>query len=349
MREWHAVFSSPDANLQAIGISAATGSNTPHHVARTLVQLRAALEDERAKHAPADGRHSHEVSELRAALRDTGRVGREQAAYEIAALQTSARAAVDEERVRRQAAEVALRKCQAGVAAAVAEQVEEQVNAVRVQANADAAEAASAHASTVGALQAELQLALRRAGALEAESAAQRRAAQRQQEDDSAAIAALKAELSKSRTDAETEANALRNQLAEQDAAWSKALEDRDAAWRASDSVVRATAQDERIAFLTRRLEELERLAEAMQQALCGESNKIAETKPQRTWCGGGVTAHTSGNPAALLAAGSSAAKSPATARHRGDIDILARVRHSGTSAAGGRAVQETQYYAVVA
>lgn len=123
MREWQAVFGSPDAALVRIGISAAAGTHTPHHVARRLQELQSQLDEERTRHAPADSRHAHEVAELRAALRDTGRVAREQATYEVAALQAAARAAVEEERVARKAAEEALQEARAGAAATIAAQV----------------------------------------------------------------------------------------------------------------------------------------------------------------------------------------------------------------------------------
>jgi hypothetical protein len=362
LRDWHAVFGAPDAALTSLGISGGDGTNTPHHVARALKQLRAALEDERAKHAPTDGRHAHEVAELRAALRDSSRVGREQASYEVATLQAAARAAVEEERTRRTAAEAALKECRASIAAAVAAQVEEKVAAVQAKAQEHAAAADAEHAAAVGALQAELQLALRRAGAADAEAESLRRATQRQQEAAASAVAALKAELDRTRAEADSDAQALRARLVDQDEAWARALADRDAAWRATDSVVRAAAQDERIAFLTRRLEELERLAEAMQLALLSGSSQDGRTQQarleeptqqQRTWCGGALTSHTSGDPAALLAAGGTTLPPPssATARHTGVIDVLARVKHSGaTASASSRgAVVETQYYAVVA
>lgn len=123
LREWQGVFGAPDVALARLGISAATGTHSPQHVARRLLALDAELREERSRHAPTDSRHAHEVAELRAALRDTGRVSREQATYEVAALQAAARAKVEEERAARCAAEAALQEARAGAAATIAAQV----------------------------------------------------------------------------------------------------------------------------------------------------------------------------------------------------------------------------------
>jgi hypothetical protein len=355
LRDWHAVFGAPDANLAALGISAADGTNTPRHVLRAILQLRGALEDEQTKHAPADGRHAHEVAELRAALRDTGRVGREQASYEVAALQAAARTAVEAERASRTAAEAALRDCRACIAATVEAQVAEQVAVVRAEAAADAKAVAATHASEVGALRAELELAQRRAGAAEAEADAHKRAAQREKQQSSEAIAALREELGQARSSADAEIKALRAQILAQDATWAQALQDRDAAWRASDSIVRATAQEARIAFLTRRLEELERLAEVMQQALLacdGGAQKLSAENNSRGWSGGARTAQTHTLGAPPLPASDHAGGVARPSSSGKGVDVLARVRHSGVGAAeaaGSRAALETEYYAVVA
>ena len=127
VREWQGVFGAPDAALGRLGISAASGTNSPHHIARRLLALAAEIEDERTRHAPADSRHAHEVAELRAALRDTGRVSREQATYEVAALQAAARAAVEEERRARRKAESELQDERAGAAATIMAQARQSV------------------------------------------------------------------------------------------------------------------------------------------------------------------------------------------------------------------------------
>ena len=125
---------------------------------------------------------------------------------------------------------------------------------------------------------------------------------------------------------------------------------------RASDSVVRAAAQDDRIAFLNRRLSELERLTEAMQGALLAQAGGAPAAaaqeisggttqQQQRSWCGGVLTAHTASNPAALQAP----LPAPATARFKGTVESVARVKLAATAGITGPGVVETQYYAVVA
>lgn len=234
----------------------------------------------------------------------------------------------------------------------------ERVDAVRARAAEDAAAARAAFDAEIGRLQAELQLARRRADVLDADAAAERRASRAALDDHSAAVAALEAQLAEARAYAAAEAAALRAQLEAQGTDWARALEECDAAWRASDTVARAAAQDQRIAFLNRRLEELERLTEAMQVALLtqggggGQPGAARQQQPappplpQRTWCGGVTTAHTASDPAALLAP----LPTPATARHRGAVETIARVKlAAAASAQGGRGITETQYYAVVA
>lgn len=218
---------------------------------------------------------------------------------------------------------------------------------MRARAAEDAAARRLAYDAELGRLQAELQLARRRADALDADVAAERRSSQIQIESHASAVAALEAQLKDARAAGAAEAAALRRQLEEQGAEWARALEECDAGWRASDSIVRAAAQDERIAFLNRRLSELELLVEAMQSALATQGGGTAPpTNVQRTWCGGVLTAHTAGDPTGLAPP----TPSPATARQRGVVETVARVKLAAAAAAtAGRGVVETQYYAVVA
>jgi hypothetical protein len=341
LRGWNEVFASPSRALQAAGVTRA--SNTPAALAARLTALATSLAQSEEARLAAATAHAQEVSDLRAALRDSGRVTREQGARELRDLAGQAETVIAGERATRAAAQEELAAFKATMAEeirrGVAAEAGAATRALRAQLAAAQAEAAGAAAAREAA---EAGAAAARAAgeAARAEAATQAQLAKEELGESAGRAAAGQRAAAAALAGARAEAAEREGAL---DGAWRRKWEETQAAWERSTGAVRTAALEAQIAFLTRRVRELQELAQAMQVALGGGRGGEVEGGQAPPLHGSGGSASSSsasssssggGGGGGLAAQGAGGAKAASWRRMAfGSAPVI--VKHGALEAAG--------------
>lgn len=272
--EWSDIFASPSSALVAAGVTRSTSS--PAFLARRLLELDAARASAESRANSARVAGEREAADLRSALRDAGRVSREQAAHELSSLKQAADGAVARERAARASAEETLAKTRATMASDVANEVRLGVAAathdLRLATEAARADAAAAIAAANRSRNEALERAKTAETMLAAERSMAAQAATRAEE--SAAAAAAKADAAVCA--AREEALSAVRERDDIDAAWRQRWLATNSAWENSASSLRVSTLENQCAFLTCRVRELQTLCDAMQIALAGSHGASA-------------------------------------------------------------------------
>jgi hypothetical protein len=266
LREWNEVFSSPSRALQAAGIT--KSSNSPAAVARLVVHLseslRAAETDATAQRVQLE----REAADMRRALRDSGRLQREQAANELSRLKQEADDAIARERAARAIAEENLARVESlkdsEVERRTREGVEEEtaylhaeMERVNRAAQADIDRAnASARAYSAAADEARADL-----DDFQRHAVADKKSAEEE-------LSRLHDLLSEADIDRERAARASADTLQACEEAWRARLDENQLKWERSTGAARTASLEGQVSFLSSRTAELQKLCDAMQQAL---------------------------------------------------------------------------------
>jgi hypothetical protein len=331
LREWNEVFAAPSRALQAAGVTPA--ANTPRALAATVLSLSAALRGAETDALTARSALEREAMDLRMALRDAGRVAREQAAHELGALRARAEGALAGERAARAAAEAELAETRAGVAAEIRRGVAEEVRAATRGLRGEVARLQAEAAAAVGAAERARDAAEARAAALETEAAAAARGLATVRRDAALATAALKEEASGAAAALEAARGAHARELREAEDSWRSQWAAGNAEWERSTGAERTAALEAQTAALAGRVAELSALCAAMQGALAASSGSGGGG-------GGGAGGGQRGGVAqeatvrSRAAVPAAVAGAPWRARAFGDAPVL--VRH-GSLSAGAR------------
>lgn len=266
LREWNEVFSSPSRSLQAAGIT--KSSNSPAAVARMVVHLseslRAAETDATAQRVQLE----REAADMRRALRDSGRLQREQAANELSRLKGEADDAIARERAARAIAEETLSRVESSKDAEVERRTRERVEEETAylhsemqrltrtsQADVDRANAsARAYSAAADEARAALDDFQRHAVADKKSS-----------EDELSRLHDLLTEADNERGRA---ARASADTLRACEEAWRARLDENQLKWERSTGAARTASLEGQVSFLSSRTAELQKLCDAMQQAL---------------------------------------------------------------------------------
>ena len=283
------MFSSPSSALIAAGVTRATSS--PAALALQLLKLDAARVDAEKRAAAARVSSEREIADLRAALRDAGRVGREQAAHELSTLKNAADTAVARERAARAIAEESLAFTRATMASDVASEVRQSVVAATVDLRSAVNTARAEAAAAIGGANRERDAALSRALDAEAARDAGRADAVATAEKTTALIAATHAHTNARVAAAQSEASAAVLARDNLDAAWRTRWTTTNSAWENATSSLRASTLENQCAFLTARVRELQTLCDAMQAALAGAHGASSASAPGAEPAGPSVTA----------------------------------------------------------
>ncbi len=274
MRDWLQVFSAPSEQLKQAGVTLA--SNAPSDVAKLVVQLAASVRAQEAEAGVARASFEREATDLRRAVRDAGRVSRDQAAHELTRIRTDAERAIETERKLRIEAINELEGVKSRMAddvrRSVAQQVDIAVAALRDEL-ARARRTAEAASQTAQSAQdmAEEQLKVARD---ELQRASDRAAAAQQQHE--AEVASLTQQLGAMQDELERVEREAAKNLQDLDDLWRSRMTEAIEQWQRSTGVERLNALESQIAFLTRRIAELATVCDAQQAALAG----VASTGP---------------------------------------------------------------------
>ena len=267
LREWSDVYGAPSAALLAAGVPRAGAS--PALLARRLVELSDAAAAATARERASRSALAKECADLRAALRDSGRVSREGAAAALGDLKAEADAAVAAERANAAAARAELADVRVRYAdelrAAVAAAVSEQTHHVR----SAAAAARDAHAMDIREVSAARDDAEARALRAEGAAADAREAMVRAELVASEARGALAACEAARAADAAD----FKRQLDAIDAQWRKKWTATNQAWENSASVHRAAELEGTVSRLERRVRDLSTLSNALQATIAARNN----------------------------------------------------------------------------
>jgi hypothetical protein len=269
LREWSDVFGAPSAALLGAGVPRAGAS--PALLARRLIELSDAATAASARERASRAALEKECADLRAALRDAGRVSREGAAAALGDLKAEADAAVAAERAtaaaaRAELADVRVRYAD-DVRAAIAAGVAEQTHHVR----SAAAAARDAHAESVREVGAARDRAEARAVRTEGAAADARDAearAERAAADARGALAACEAARAADAADFQRRLDAL-------DTQWRKKWSATNQAWETSASVHRTAELEGTVARLERRVRDLSTLSNALQATVAARNNAV--------------------------------------------------------------------------
>jgi hypothetical protein len=266
LRDWNEVFSSPSRALQASGVT--RSSNSPSAVARLLIHLSESL---RAAEVDATAQRlqlEREATDMRRALRDSGRLQREQAAGELNRLKNEADDAISRERAARAIAEETLASVESlkdqEVERRTREGVEHETEFLRnelarvtkaSQADVDRANA-SARAYSAAADEAREDL-----DDFQRHSVSDAKAAEQE-------LSRLHDLLSQADEDRERTARNNADTLRACEEAWRARLDENQLRWERSTGAARTASLEGQVSFLSSRTAELQKLCDAMQQAL---------------------------------------------------------------------------------
>ena len=276
--EWSDIFACPSSALIAAGVTRATSS--PAALARQLLKLDAARADAEKRAAVAQVSSEREIADLRTALRDAGRVGREQAAHELSTLKHAADTAVARERAARAIADESLASTRATMAADVANEVRQNVVAATVDLRSAVNTARAEAATAIAAANKERDAALSRALHAEAACEEGRASAMAAAVKETAVIAAIQTQSNAKVAAAQSDALAAAHARDTLDAAWRERWTNTNSAWENSTSALRVSTLENQCAFLTARVRELQTLCDAMQAALAGAHGASSASAP---------------------------------------------------------------------
>lgn len=276
--EWSDIFSAPSSALIAAGVTRAASS--PAALARRILALDAARADAEARAAAARAAADREIADLRAALRDAGRVTREQSSHEIATLKGAADTAVARERAACAIADKALAATRATMASDVACEVRQAVAVATVELRGAVTTAHLEAVAAIVAAHAERDAALQGARASEAMRVEVRACAALAAENSNKAVAAASAHAIETLQAAQYEAASALQVRDELDATWRERWTRTNALWENSTSALRVSTLENQCAFLTARVRELQTLLDAMQAALAGSHGATSVGTP---------------------------------------------------------------------
>jgi hypothetical protein len=268
LKDWFDVFGNPPAELKAAGIARESGTNAPSAVAHRLKELFETCTKLRTGVDTGRSRAEKELADMRLALRDSGRVSREQAAAEIMKIRADADAAIASERAAKQKAEQSLSDaCQAfelDKQHAIDEALQQQ---------------AARHEVALQKCKSHADDALRSAHTQRDEARKRLHSTADILEKERAISADASSKSSTSLDECHGRIQQLEAQLVESTQAATSTLRDTVSMWQAKYdreeerhrrdvATTRVRALESEIAFLTSRVHELQQMVEVMQKAL---------------------------------------------------------------------------------
>lgn len=266
LREWNELFADPSSRLQAAGVTLT--NNNPAALARHIVTLADALKSNDLEATAQRLTLEKEVSDLRNALRDAQRAGREETEHQLARVKSEADTAVAQAKAQNTALAEQLEHLRANIEQRVASdttfRVEQETRSL---------------SKMIGSLKEQLQQAdaaaeaESRASALEIDRLKAQLASTRDDMRDmsarhEASYAEFTVRTGKDAADLRQEVSRLQRLLAATVADWEEKYEGLHGRWSHSTAAARVSSLEAQVLFYKGRVAELQELVQACQSAL---------------------------------------------------------------------------------